>query len=288
MAKRLKVMLAPGAEPLVEREDKEGLRPVRGGDVAMLFRTFTHLEVYRQALIRHGIPHRVLRGRGFYGAQEVLDLASLLSLLADPEDALAFAAVLRSPLVGLSDASLFRLAGPEGLSLPAVERGGSSSLEGLPEGERERLERFLTALPSLRGERDRLGVRALLQAAMAVTGYREALAGTPYAEQASANVEKLLALAGRRDERGTGGCVTFARELQRLAERGAHGGPGGSAGGGRPSRGATAHHPPGQGPGVAGGGGAGARRPAALHQRTGPLRAHPWTVPAAVAAGQPR
>ncbi|HEX5750652.1 MAG TPA: UvrD-helicase domain-containing protein [Archangium sp.] len=217
VAKRLKVMLAPGAEPLVEREDKEGLRPVRGGDVAMLFRTFTHLEVYRQALIRHGIPHRVLRGRGFYGAQEVLDLASLLSLLADPDDALAFAAVLRSPMVGLSDASLFRLAGPEGLSLPAVERGGSSSLEGLPEGERARLERFLTALPSLRRERDRLGVRALLLSAMEVTGYRESLAGTPYAEQASANVEKLLSLAGRRDERGTGGCVTFARELQRLA-----------------------------------------------------------------------
>jgi ATP-dependent exoDNAse (exonuclease V) beta subunit len=217
VAKRLKVMLAPGAEPCVAREDGEGLRPVRGGDVAMLFRTFTHLEVYRQALIRHGIPHRVLRGRGFYGAQEVLDLASLLSLLADSEDALGFAAVLRSPLVGLSDASLFRLAGPEGLSLPDVERRSSSALEGLPEGERARLERFLTALPSLRRERDRLGVRVLLRAAMEVTGYREALAGTPYAEQASANVEKLLALAGRRDERGTGGCITFARELQRLA-----------------------------------------------------------------------
>jgi ATP-dependent helicase/nuclease subunit A len=219
VAKRLKVMLAPGAEPLVAvRTEGEELRPVRGGDVAMLFRTFTHLEVYRQALIRHGIPHRVLRGRGFYGAQEVLDLASLLSLLADPEDALAFAAVLRSPLVGLSDASLFRLAGPEGLSLPAVERGGFSGLEGLPEGERGRMERFLTMLSALRRERDRLGVRALLQVALDETGYREALAGTPYAEQASANVEKLLALAGRRDERGTGGCVSFARELQRLAD----------------------------------------------------------------------
>jgi len=218
VARRLKVMLAPGADPLIAvRKDGEETRPVRGGDVAMLFRTFTHLEVYRQALIRHGIPHRVLRGRGFYGAQEVLDLASLLSLLADSEDALAFAAVLRSPLVGLSDASLFRLAGPEGLSLPAVEQAGASLLEPLPAGERARLERFLAALPRLRGERDRLGVRALLGATLELTGYRESLAGTPYAEQASANVEKLLALAGRRDERGTGGCVTFARELQRLA-----------------------------------------------------------------------
>ncbi|HSP78969.1 MAG TPA: UvrD-helicase domain-containing protein, partial [Myxococcaceae bacterium] len=217
VAKRLKVLLAPNAEPCIAREDGEGLRLARGGDVAILLRTFTHLEVYRQALIRYGIPHRVLRGRGFYGAQEVLDLASLLALLADPEDVLSFAAVLRSPLVSLSDAALFGLAGPEGLSLPAVEQRGLSGVR-LSEGERFRLERFLRVLPELRRERDRLGVRALLRVALEATGYREALAGSPYAEQASANVDKLLELAGRRDERGTGGCAAFARELQRLAD----------------------------------------------------------------------
>ncbi|AGC44325.1 ATP-dependent DNA helicase UvrD [Myxococcus stipitatus DSM 14675] len=218
MARRLRILLAPGALPSVAREEGEGARPARGGDVAMLFRTFTHLEVYRQALIRHGVPHRVLRGRGFYGAQEVLDLASLLSLLADAEDSLAFAAVLRSPLVGLSDASLFQLAGEQPLSLTSPRLTDPSVLEALPEQDRERLEGFLSALPALRRERDRLGVRELLLAALDLTGYREALAGSPYAEQASANVEKLLSLASRRDERGTGGCVAFARELRMLAE----------------------------------------------------------------------
>ncbi|XXF81634.1 UvrD-helicase domain-containing protein [Myxococcaceae bacterium GXIMD 01537] len=218
MAVYLRGLLAPGAPPRVAA-DRAGTsaRPVRGGDVAVLFRTFTHLEVYRQALIRHGVPHRVLRGRGFYGAQEVLDLASLLSLLADSEDALAFAAVLRSPLVGLTDAALFRLAGGQPLSLASPRLSDLASLE-LSERERARLERFLGLLPALRRERDRLGVRALLQVALDTTGYREALAGSPYAEQASANVEKLLALAARRDERGTGGCVAFARELRMLAD----------------------------------------------------------------------
>ncbi len=216
VARRLRVLLAPGAEPWVTHEDGQRLRPARGGDVAILLRTFTHLEVYRQALIRHGVPHRVLRGRGFYGAQEVLDLASLLALLSDSDDSLALAAVLRSPLVGLADASLFRLAGEEGLTLTGVKK--HLSTEEFPPRERLRLERFLTALPSLRRERDRLGVRALLQVALEVTGYREAMAGTPYAEQASANIDKLLVLAGRRDERGTGGCVAFARELRLLAD----------------------------------------------------------------------
>ncbi len=217
VAMRLRVMLAPGATPCVTDEDGRRLRPARGGEVAILLRTFTHLEVYRQALIRHGVPHRVLRGRGFYGAQEVLDLASLLALLSDSDDTLALSAVLRSPLVGLSDASLFRLAGEEGLRLERVQKADLSASELSPR-ERIRLERFLAALPSLRRERDRLGVRALLQVALEVTGYREAMAGTPYAEQASANIDKLLALAGRRDERGTGGCTAFARELRVLAD----------------------------------------------------------------------
>lgn len=218
LAKRLRIMLAPGATPCVTDDASRRVRPAYGGEVAILLRTFTHLEVYRQALIRQGVPHRVLRGRGFYGAQEVLDLASLLALLSDSDDALALAAVLRSPLVGLSDASLFRLADEEnGLTLAGVVKKDLSSC-ALPERERVRLERFLAALPSLRRERDRLGVRALLQVALDVTGYREAMAGSPYAEQASANIDKLLALAARRDERGTGGCTAFARELRMLAD----------------------------------------------------------------------
>ncbi|HYH99277.1 UvrD-helicase domain-containing protein [Hyalangium sp.] len=217
VARRLRVMLAPGAAPSVTDEDQQRLRPARGGEVAILLRTFTYLEVYRQALIRHGVPHRVLRGRGFYGAQEVLDLASLLALLSDAEDTLALTAVLRSPLVGLADASLFRLSGKDGLKLAEVQQKELSTCE-LPPRERVRLERFLAALPSLRRERDRLGVRALLQVTLEVTGYREAMAGSPYAEQASANIDKLLALAGRRDERGTGGCTAFARELRMLAD----------------------------------------------------------------------
>ncbi|NOK37416.1 UvrD-helicase domain-containing protein [Corallococcus exercitus] len=218
VARRLRVMLAPGAPATVMAEDKKGLRPARGGDVAMLFRTFTHLEEYRQALIRHGVPHRVLRGRGFYGAQEVRDLASLLALLADADDALAFAAVLRSPLVGLSDASLFRLAGDLPLSLGSPRLVDPEVRAAMSAREQSRLARFLELIPVLRRERDRLGVHALLQAALEATGYREALAGSPYAEQASANVEKLLSLAARRDERGTGGCVAFARELRQLAD----------------------------------------------------------------------
>jgi ATP-dependent exoDNAse (exonuclease V) beta subunit len=79
------------------------------GEMAILLRRFTALGDYLEALRAAQIPHYVVRGRGLYAAQEVRDLASALTLLDDPDDALALVAVLRSPIVGISDETLARL-----------------------------------------------------------------------------------------------------------------------------------------------------------------------------------
>jgi ATP-dependent helicase/nuclease subunit A len=218
LARRLRALLAPDAPAVVVGEDGAARR-ARGGDVAILLRAFTNLETYRQALVRHGVPHRVVRGRGFYGAQEVMDLASFLALLADPRDRISLAAVLRSPLVALSDASLFLVVGAEegrGELLQMLEN--PADLPPLPADERARLEAFLSLFQRLRHERDRLGIRVLLQVAIEETGFRVALAGTAFAEQALANIDKLLELAERHDARRSEDAASFARELVRLAE----------------------------------------------------------------------
>ena len=219
VARKIRQLLAPRSGLKIQGAD-EKVRPAVGRDVAILFRRFTYLEVYRQALARAGIPHRVVRGRGFYAAQEVVDLASLLSVIADPTDALSFAAVLRSPLVALSDASLYRLADQCGgrLHLKSVRAVERPALVGFGAGELERLDRFLDLHHRLRSERDRLGLRVLLQVALEETAYRVALAGSPFGEQALANVEKLLELAGRWDATGAGDCQAFAAELLALAD----------------------------------------------------------------------
>ncbi len=195
----------------------------RGGQIALLFRRFTFVEEYRQALLTEGVPHRLVRGRGFYAAQEVMDLAALLSLVADAADNTALAVTLRSPLVGLTDSSLLSLS-PRG----AEGRGGgldASKVIAMPEAparfsdfERRRFGRFQSLVRRLRAERHRLGVRAMLQAALDETGYREAQAATAFGPQVLANLEKLLELAARRDAKGPADCGAFARELFELAE----------------------------------------------------------------------
>lgn len=201
----------------VTAKGEESPRPVRGSDVALLFRQFTEVELYRQALVAQGVPHRVVRGRGFYAAQEVIDLASLLMLIADPDAAIPLAAVLRGPFVSLSDAALLSLgSGRGGLKQQAILKPGVV-FEGLDAGERERLEKFRAVFAVLRRERDRLTLRALLQVVMDQTGFRAAIAASPHGEQALANVEKLLGMAEQRDARGVG-CAAFGRELFELAE----------------------------------------------------------------------
>lgn len=192
-------------------------RPVRGGDVAVLFRRFTHVELYRQALARQGVPHRVVRGRGFFGAQEVIDLASLLGVVADPSNAVALAAVLRSPLVGLTDAGFVALGADGGLDPRQVLESPAADAALLQDWERERLAAFRGVWHRLRAERDRLGLRALLKVALEETGYRTNAAAAPYGEQALANLDKLLELAATRDQRGLG-CAAFAQELLSLAD----------------------------------------------------------------------
>ncbi len=206
---------------VVPRQDELPLRPVRGSDVAMLFQRFTQLDVYRAALVRHGVRHRVVRGRGFFGAQEVVDVACVLSLLAQPEDVLAFAAVLRSPLVGLSDSALVELASPTaqggaGLRPLEVLEGGRRPTRVSPV-EATRLERFVATWRALHAEYDRLGLRALVRVVLDGTGYRVAAAASPFGEQSLANLDKLLELATARERAGLG-VAAFARELLELAD----------------------------------------------------------------------
>ena len=198
-------------------EGKDELeRPARGGDVALLFQRFTQLEVYRQALVRHGVRHRVVRGRGFYGAQEIVDLASLLAVLADPDDAISLSAVLRSPLVGLTDAQWVGLARPRDGSHRWQLDSRRVLLVDLPELP-ERVRAFKERYAALRAERDRLGLRSLLRVVLEVFEYRVSVAAGPFGEQALANLDKLLVLATTRESRGVG-VSAFARELLELAD----------------------------------------------------------------------
>jgi ATP-dependent helicase/nuclease subunit A len=89
------------------RDRESGVpRPIRPGDVAILFRTRESHREFEDALARAGLPSYVYKGLGFFDADEIKDLLALLWYLAEPASDLRAAAFLRSRFVRLSDEGL--------------------------------------------------------------------------------------------------------------------------------------------------------------------------------------
>src|ERR1019366_4924518 len=90
---------------IVDRKSGQTLL-CRPGDIALLAPTGNDLWRYEEALERRGIPVATQAGKGLFRRQEIQDLIALTRVLADQRDTLALGALLRGPLVGLTEEEL--------------------------------------------------------------------------------------------------------------------------------------------------------------------------------------
>ena len=81
-------------------------RPCRAGDIALLAPTGNDLWRYEEVLERRGIPVATQAGKGLFRRQEIQDLIAVTRVLADRRDTLALGALLRGPLVGMTEEEL--------------------------------------------------------------------------------------------------------------------------------------------------------------------------------------
>lgn len=84
---------------------------VRPGDIALLAPNGTQLWRYERALEELGIPVASQAGKGFFRRQEIQDLIAIARTLADARDTVALGALLRGPLVGLTEEELLDIVG---------------------------------------------------------------------------------------------------------------------------------------------------------------------------------
>ena len=89
----------------------------RAGDIALLAPGGTQLWRYERALEQAGIPVASQAGKGFFRRQEIQDLIAITRTLADSRDTVAFGALMRGPLVGLTEEELLDIVD----GLPALE-----------------------------------------------------------------------------------------------------------------------------------------------------------------------
>ncbi len=193
--------LVDGQYPVHDKETDE-IRAVEYGDIALLFRVTSSVTIYESALREAGVPYVTVAGRGYYDRQEVWDLLALLDALYNPDDELALATALRSPLFNLSDEALY------GLRLAAPGKSGPSSLWDalqnyletlVPEAEYESVARAGEILEQLQATAGRVTIYELLRTALAQTGYLAILTGLPDGVRRRNNVLKLLQKAVESD-----------------------------------------------------------------------------------------
>jgi ATP-dependent helicase/nuclease subunit A len=189
------------------------------GDVAILFRAFTEVKTYENALRRREIPYYVVKGRGFFQCQEVSDVVSLLAAVLDPRDEIALAAALRSPLFALDDAVLWRLASPAGAEKPSLARRfrtAETFADLGPDAMRAAAARDV--LGRLRRLARRATVAESIEAVCAATDF-EAVCLTQFqGAQKVANVRKLIELAREWERKRLFSLRDFVSAVRRLAE----------------------------------------------------------------------
>ena len=189
------------------------------GDMAVLVRKADSIQAFTDAFDEAGIPYVVTAGKGFFETREVSDLARLLRVLANPRDEISLAAVLRSPLVGLSDQALFEM--KQAGNLADADLGA-----------------FGRELDSWRDARNYVSADRLLIRAMDRSGYELSLG-----PRQRANIEKFLTLVREAGSRLS--LDDLVEELERLRDSDPR-----EQDSQAEESGAHSHHPRGQGTGV--------------------------------------
>ncbi len=197
-------------------------------DVALLFRASTHFSLYEDALERAGIPFVTVAGRGFYDRYEVRDLLNALVAVADPTDDLALVGFLRSPGVGLTDATLYRLRFPPASVVPRGS-GNPCSIwsvlnhpalpEIVPQDDLSRAVRGRELIAGLHDLAGRVPVAGLLKRLLDRTAYRAALGASEGGTRALRNVDKLLADAHTSGLVSVGEFLEYVRTLRDVGAR---------------------------------------------------------------------
>jgi ATP-dependent exoDNAse (exonuclease V) beta subunit len=191
-----------------------GKRPCRPGDIALLAPTGTDLWRFEQALEDRGISVSTQAGKGFFRRQEVADLIALTRTLADARDTLALGALMRGPLVGLTESELLDIADalPADASrpdrLPCLDlRTDSATVK------HELARSVLEALQSLHRRARSTTPYALLADAVAALNVRPQLRQRfrGGSQRAIANVDLFLEMARVYDVRGL---RAFARDMR--------------------------------------------------------------------------
>jgi ATP-dependent helicase/nuclease subunit A len=153
-------------------------------DISVLCRSASNIYLLENELRKHNVPYYSSSGSGFFGRQEIRDVAVFIRYLLNPSDTISEASVLRSPFLGASDGELL------------AYYTNRKSVEYVNE--------YLLFLSELRQEALSFTPSAMLVYILEKTSYAAALLALPEGLTRYANIKKLMNIFGRLEALGHG------------------------------------------------------------------------------------
>lgn len=222
IADRIRKMV--GKEEVVDEETGE-FRKVRYGDIVILLRSLSEwADLFAEVLNANGIPAYTVSRTGYFSALEIRTVLNYLRILDNPRQDIPLAAVLKSPMAGLSDEQLARL------RLLAEDKPYHQCVKMFLEAEEEltekestadedmraKLKRFSETYKKLRRQTMDIPMHELLQKVLKETGYARYASALPAGRQRLANLHMLSEKAIAYEKTSYRGLYHFIRYIDEL------------------------------------------------------------------------
>lgn len=209
---------------LVTDKETGELRRARYSDMVILLRSLTGWsDTFVKILGEMGIPAKATTGTGYFSALEVQTALNLLRVLDNPRQDIPMAAVLTSPLVGLTgeELAVIRTEFPDKKFYEAVlqyrrsEEKRKRQTALLPQ-KQEKLADFLEIMEKYRRKISYTPIHELLYQILEETGYTAYVYALPGGEVKKANLEMLIEKAIAYENTSYRGLFHFIRYMEQL------------------------------------------------------------------------
>lgn len=228
-----KGLLVWDKELINEQGEKGAYRIAEYRDMVILLRSLSGwAEDFVNVLMNEGIPAYAERKTGYFTAPEVETILSMLSIIDNPMQDIPLAAVLKSPIGGVTDEEMAHLMAvwkktakkgqDRGLygawQHYRKEYGEESGTDGDEEypGLLEKLESFFQMLCRYRERSAYLSIHELLYDLYEGTGYYDYISAMPAGEVRKANLSMLVEKASAYEKTSYTGLFHFIRYIENL------------------------------------------------------------------------
>ncbi len=193
-----------------------GLR--RYNHFAVLYRTNAQSRSLEEALIRYGVPYRIVGGQRFYDRKEIKDIMAYLRFIYQPADRVSFERIVNVPTRGVGAKSLSNFyVWQQAAGLGLYEGlGRASECDAITPRARKGLTDLYQLVAASRELLETTPLPALLDSLIRRIDYYAYLSdGTPQGESRTENVRELLSVARSYQEMGLEG---FLEEVSLISD----------------------------------------------------------------------